>query len=752
MQAARAFLKSHKRLLGVSDDTIDSLELLTAAPLGRGKAVIFRQRFGDLPAVHDGLVALAVSNGAVRYLSSSLAENRLTGSASLDAAAAIRAAAKAIGVELGALSGQRTENGWTTFDAGGLTDPARARLGVLPTPTNGARTVYEISLYDNSEGDLHGSTSYVDAATGELLVSENTVDFASDNPAWKAFPAYPPLDYSDTDTRELWCWTSPPRCPGARRPSPVRFAGALGRGRGDEHADAAVARQQRALDGEVETNANNAQGVDFSSAPTRDYVYPWTNQWYQAALQPGRRSRRRSGTTSTRRWRTSSRCTTACTTGPTSSASPRQTFNMQKYNFGLGGAENDPEHGQRPGRRRRRRRRPASPSRDNANQITPGRRHRRRSRTCTCGSRSPAAFYAPCVDGDYDMSVIGARVHARDLQPDGRRPEPGLSGDQAGAMGESWWDLAAVGVPERVRARADRRREPVRGRRVRHRRHGGGHPQLRDERKPAELLATSATTSYRAAQVHADGEIWSATNFDIRQAFIARYGAGTRGAAGQLRQRRDGLTASCPGNRRWIQLVFDACLLMASGTVSMLDARDAMLAADMIRFGGANQDLLWNAFARRGIGRGRRATGIGDVEPVPSFDVADADRGDGDVRRAGQAGGRAGAAVRRRLRGPGDAGRGHRSRRRRSARRSGSVAGHATTSWPRAPASVTRGSRSTFNAGQVRDLPVNMPREPRLGRQRGDRERRRRQPRQADRRHRGDELGFVERRRWPASR
>ena len=34
----------------------------------------------------------------------------------------------------------------------------------------------------------------------------------------------------------------------------------------------------------------------------------------------------------------------------------------------------------------------------------------------------------------------------------------------------------------------------------------------------------------------------------------------------------------CPGNRRWIQLVFDAFLLQ-QGATSMLDARDAMLAA-----------------------------------------------------------------------------------------------------------------------------------------------------------------------------
>jgi extracellular elastinolytic metalloproteinase len=98
--------------------------------------------------------------------------------------------------------------------------------------------------------------------------------------------------------------------------------------------------------------------------------------------------------------------------------------------------------------------------------------------------------------------------------------------------------------------------------------------------------------------VHADGEIWSATNFDIRRAMIDRYGSTDQVACA------DGLkpVSQCPGNRRWVQIVFDAWLLMSTGAVDMLDARDAMLAADVMRFGGANQDLLWNAFAARGLG------------------------------------------------------------------------------------------------------------------------------------------------------
>src|SRR5207248_409988 len=75
----------------------------------------------------------------------------------------------------------------------------------------------------------------------------------------------------------------------------------------------------------------------------------------------------------------------------------------------------------------------------------------------------------------------------------------------------------------------------------------------------------------------------------------------------------------CPGDRRWIQLVYDAWLLMANGNVSMLDARDAMLAADQIRFAGANQELLWNAFAGRGMGSGAATNTNADSDATPSL-------------------------------------------------------------------------------------------------------------------------------------
>ena len=111
-------------------------------------------------------------------------------------------------------------------------------------------------------------------------------------------------------------------------------------------------------------------------------------------------------------------------------------------------------------------------------------------------------------------------------------------------------------------------------------------------------------------EVHADGEIWNGTQWEVRQALVKKYDAKypSTNKALNLRCAQGTATQSplpatqCPGNRRWIQLMFDAFLLQ-QGATSMLDARDAMLAADRMRFGGANQAELWGAFARRGMGK-----------------------------------------------------------------------------------------------------------------------------------------------------
>jgi hypothetical protein len=84
-------------------------------------------------------------------------------------------------------------------------------------------------------------------------------------------------------------------------------------------------------------------------------------------------------------------------------------------------------------------------------------------------------------------------------------------------------------------------------------------------------------------KVHADGEIWNGVNYDLRAAFIKKYGPGSVALSKSCAEGKTPVT-KCPGDRRWIQLVYDGWLLMANGNVSMLDARDAMLTATHLRF------------------------------------------------------------------------------------------------------------------------------------------------------------------------
>jgi hypothetical protein len=126
--------------------------------------------------------------------------------------------------------------------------------------------------------------------------------------------------------------------------------------------------------------------------------------------------------------------------------------------------------------------------------------------------------------------------------------------------------------------------------------------------------------------VHADGEIWNGTQWSVRQALVNKWNAKYpyNNSALQLRCAQAGKVSSplpasrCPGNRRWVQLMFDAFLLQ-QGATSMLDARDAMLAADRMRFGGKDLKVMWDAFAERGMGKGASTPDADSDAPRPSF-------------------------------------------------------------------------------------------------------------------------------------
>jgi len=611
-QAARAYLKANQELYGLSDQGLGALEKVSVTPVGKGAIVILRQRFGTLPSGYDGLVSIAALNGSVIYVSSSLArDSAAPAPATLSQSAAESAAAKDAGLDPAKAS------------------PQRIRLVAVPTG-DGARSAYQVVLYGGTAADPVAVNSYVDARTGTVLVRQDLIDDDTDNPRWKAFPVSPPGDYSSTDTRRIWCGTAGPGCdevhndPATGLPWDVDHA--TGRPTYTSLGNAARTYENRAS-GDPRTVGTRTS----ATRPDRDYTYPWTNQWTTSKCDPASLDSAQEADVDAaianlnamhnrmHDW--------SYLLGFT-----EQNWNMEVDNGGRGGLGNDPEQGNAQAGAR------IATVRDNANQITPPDGVAPIS-NMYLWQPIAGSFYAPCVDGDFDMTVVG---HENSHAISGRLiggPDAGWTGFQAGAMNESTSDLFAMEYLYEFGYRPVGNTPYVTGGYVTSD-HVTGIRNYDMSNSP--LNYSDIGYDLVGPEVHSDGDIWSPIQFDVRRAFVQRYGNGTPAIQRACAEGRVALD-HCPGNRRWIQLSFDALLLMANPAVSFVDHRDALLAADRLRFGGADQAMMWDAFARRGLGSAAASNGPSDLDPVASFASPYARNATVRIKPAGQA---AGASVR----------------------------------------------------------------------------------------------------------
>jgi len=97
-------------------------------------------------------------------------------------------------------------------------------------------------------------------------------------------------------------------------------------------------------------------------------------------------------------------------------------------------------------------------------------------------------------------------------------------------------------------------------------------------------------------EIHDSGEIWASALWDLNWLLINGDG-GDIPAQGFDSDFYNGTG----GNNVALQLVMDGLKLQPS-LPTYLDARDAILLADLQNYGGANQLAIWTAFARRGLG------------------------------------------------------------------------------------------------------------------------------------------------------
>jgi extracellular elastinolytic metalloproteinase len=119
----------------------------------------------------------------------------------------------------------------------------------------------------------------------------------------------------------------------------------------------------------------------------------------------------------------------------------------------------------------------------------------------------------------------------------------------------------------------------------------------------------AATNNPGLSAPHGVGFVWSTMLWDMTWDLIDKYGFDPDLYAGK------------GGNNIAMQLVIDGLKLQPCRP-GFVDGRDAILLADRINYGGANQELIWKAFAKRGLGfSASQGESISRFDQVEAFDL-----------------------------------------------------------------------------------------------------------------------------------
>ena len=119
----------------------------------------------------------------------------------------------------------------------------------------------------------------------------------------------------------------------------------------------------------------------------------------------------------------------------------------------------------------------------------------------------------------------------------------------------------------------------------------------------------STNSTGQISQPHGIGFVWCTMLWDMTLALIEQYGYD------------DDLYYGTGGNNIALQLVMDGIKLQSCNP-GFIDGRDAILLADQINNGGANQCLLWEVFANRGLGYSAdQGSSNSRTDQVEAYDV-----------------------------------------------------------------------------------------------------------------------------------
>ena len=624
--------------------------------------VLLRQRYDGVEAGAGGLLTVGLDRqNRVAYVSSSVTgDTRVTNKATLTPARAWQAAAADLGwhtklADIKVLD-KVHRAGFTQLQVPGTKELQLARVVAVPTPRDGVRLAYEVDVMNNDlvgRAEPIGFIYFVDAQTGRVITRQNAVQHLGHgmpsqvpiDPRWKVFPNTPPLaevGVPADDTREMWCWVDGTGCDRViggtafpRTQPQLKFP------YDEVPADASNgAPSNTSIGNDADTQGSYVShltpdaAVRHAAPPTspRVYEYPFTDQWHTSNCNY-------SGNYGTLEQNDvdAAIINLFVNYGRMHDWSyylgfKETTWNMQLRNFGEDveteeePQEGDPEIGQAQAGA-------VAGSlvftgRDNANQRTmqdgvPGVTNQYLWHPLQAG------FYSPCVDGAFDMTVVAHEyTHAISNRMIGG-PAANIGGTEGPKMGESWSDLAAIEYVNGYGFSPVGNENPFSVGP-----YATGSPQkgIRNYGMNDSPLNYSdlAYDGNGATSPHADGEIWSAANFEVRKALVEKWQSQYDATNKTLQYEcADGLkpTNQCPGNRRWITNMFLGFLLQ-DAAAGMPAAAEAQIAGDRMLNGGpntanSNEKEMWEAFAKRGMGDNSDEGGTADfTTPLDANEVS----------------------------------------------------------------------------------------------------------------------------------
>jgi len=181
----------------------------------------------------------------------------------------------------------------------------------------------------------------------------------------------------------------------------------------------------------------------------------------------------------------------------------------------------------------------------------------------------------------------------------------GTNGHESGGMGEGWSDLFSLFYSVEPGDTGEDSRgigtyalgENTTGRGIR--------------RFPYSTDLSVNPLSYSDIQtqgVHGTGEVWVLAVWDVYWAMVDKYGYDADWSNRES------------GNFKAIQLVVDGMKFQPC-TPGFIDARNALIGADLVNNGGENECLIWDSFAKRGLGVGSDQGIASDVnDGIENFD------------------------------------------------------------------------------------------------------------------------------------